>query len=80
MRDGHVIRNGKRASEPYAERCEGEACTFTGEVTVPDGAVFLMGDNRGASLDSRFWGPIPDDWVKGRVVARYWPLKRVGSV
>ncbi len=65
VRDGHVIRNGKRASEPYAERCEGEACTFTGEVTVPDGAVFLMGDNRGALARQPLLGADPERLGQG---------------
>jgi signal peptidase I len=39
---------------------------------VPDGTIFCMGDNRDNSLDSRFWGPVPLSYVKGRAVLIYW--------
>jgi signal peptidase I len=42
--------------------------------------VFCMGDNRGASDDGRFWGPIPVDWVIGEAFATYWPPKRIGTL
>ncbi len=80
IRDGLVIRNGKPLDEPYAQRCKDTACQFPDETTVPKGHLFVLGDNRGASDDSRFWGPVPEDWVLGRVVARYWPLKDAGSL
>jgi signal peptidase I len=76
--DGHVIRNGKRVSEPYAERCTGSGCDFPQEVTVPAGHWFMMGDNRGDSDDSRFWGPVPRKWIIGGAFATYWPPKRIG--
>src|SRR3712207_7716291 len=50
-------RNGKPADEPFARPCGGGAtCDFQGEITVPKDHWFMMGDNRGASDDSRFWG------------------------
>jgi signal peptidase I len=77
--DGHVIRNGKRVSEPYMRDCGGGPdCTFPTEVTVPAGEYFMMGDNRGDSDDSRFWGPVPRDWIIGGAFATYWPPKRIG--
>ena len=39
---------------------------------------FMMGDNRGASDDSRFWGPVPREWIIGNAFATYWPPKRIG--
>jgi signal peptidase I len=68
MRDGQVVRNGEVAREPYiADCCGGEGCTFQRQIMIPEGHYFLLGDNRGASDDSRFWGPIPLEWIEGRV-------------
>jgi signal peptidase I len=79
IRDGHVIRNGRRESDGYVNQCgSGQGCTFQGTITVPDGSYFLMGDNRGESDDSRFWGPVPKKWIIGTAMATYWPPKRIG--
>ncbi len=48
-------------------------------MTVPDGHVFLMGDNRRLRADSRTFGPVPADWVNGKAVLRYWPLDELGT-
>jgi signal peptidase I len=81
IRDGHVYRNGKRQNEPFAEPCGGaDGCDLPREVTVPAGHYFMMGDNRGSSDDSRFWGPVPRDWVIGQAFATYWPPKRIGTL
>jgi signal peptidase I len=77
--DGHVILNGKRQTERFAEPCGGgSGCNFRREITVPAGHYFMMGDNRGSSDDSRFWGPVPRRWVIGGAFATYWPPKRIG--
>ncbi len=79
IRDGHVIRNGRREPDSFTNPCgDGEGCTFQGTITVPDGSFFLMGDNRGQSDDSRFWGPVPKKWIIGTAIATYWPPKRIG--
>jgi signal peptidase I len=75
---GHVFRNGKRLNEPYAQPCAGGGCDFPREVRIPAGHWFMMGDNRGDSDDSRFWGPVPRDWIIGKAFATYWPPKRIG--
>lgn len=81
IRDGHVIRNGRRAEEPFAADCGGvDGCDFADEITVPKGFVYLLGDNRGASLDSRFWGPVPVSWVIGQARASYWPPSHLGTL
>ena len=48
-----------------------------GPVTVPEGQYMMLGDNRDFSFDSRFWGPLPDKYVKGRALLMYWPIKRI---
>jgi signal peptidase I len=79
IEDGHVILNGKRQPETFTEPCGGgDGCDYREPVTIPAGHYFMMGDNRGSSDDSRFWGPIPRDWVIGVAFATYWPPKRVG--
>ena len=79
VEDGHVIRNGKRQPEPFIEPCGGgPECNLTTSITIPKDHYFMMGDNRGASDDSRFWGPVPRDWIIGNAFATYWPPKRIG--
>jgi signal peptidase I len=76
---GHVIRNGVREKDPYIKPCGGgSTCTFTKPIVVPPGDYFMMGDNRGESDDSRFWGPVPDSWVIGVAFFTYWPPDRIG--
>src|SRR4051812_11374388 len=79
VRNGQVIRNGKPLGEPYASSCHGPECNLAA-ITVRRGDYFLMGDNRGNSDDSRFWGPVPRDWIIGKAIVSYWPLGRVGGL
>ena len=77
--DGHVILNGKRQKEPFIRSCGGgDQCNFPTPITVPKDHYFMMGDNRGASDDSRYWGPVPRAWIIGNAFATYWPPKRIG--
>lgn len=80
FRHGLVIRNGRPADEPYARRCTDDPCELPTAITVPAGTWFLAGDERGASDDSRFWGPVPTRAITGTVKYRYWPLKRAGHL
>ena len=79
IKDGHVYRNGKLEADSFANPCTGnlEQCTFTTPIKIPPGHWFMMGDNRGNSEDSRFWGPVPTSWIVGIEFATYWPLNRV---
>jgi signal peptidase I len=79
IEDGHVILNGKLQKEPFTAPCGGgEGCNLPEPITIPPKHYFMMGDNRGSSDDSRFWGPIPRDWIIGNAFATYWPPKRIG--
>jgi signal peptidase I len=77
--DGHAIVNGERIPDDFTNPCgAGQGCNYRKEVTIPDDTYFMMGDNRGHSDDSRFWGPIPRDWIIGKAFATYWPPDRIG--
>lgn len=81
VKHGRAVRNGLRATEPFIAPCAvGADCNFPRAITVPKGHVYLMGDNRGESDDSRFWGPVPVAWVIGRAFGTYWPPSRIGGV
>jgi signal peptidase I len=76
---GHVYRNGVREHDPYIESCGGDSsCNYPARIKIPPGEYFMMGDNRGASDDSRFWGPVPDKWIIGVAFFTYWPPDRIG--
>jgi signal peptidase I len=77
--NGHVYRDGVRERDAYIAPCNAAAtCTFRSAITVPPGDYFMMGDNRGASDDSRFWGPIRKAWIIGKAFFTYWPPARIG--
>jgi signal peptidase I len=80
VRDGRVVRDGEPQREPYARPCgDAAACNTPRPVSVPDGHVYVLGDNRGASQDSRVWGSVPVADVIGEAVAIYWPPGRAGT-
>lgn len=68
--DGRVIRNGVHERDAYIVACADSLfCNFRRPVVIPRGDYFMMGDNRGESDDSRFWGPVRASWILGKVVA-----------
>jgi signal peptidase I len=86
LEDGLVLVNGVELDEPYLfvrqGRPEPTEPSFDGETSwlVPDGALFVMGDHRSASSDSREFGPIDVDTVLGRALLRYWPFDTFGPI
>jgi signal peptidase I len=78
LADGVLVVDGRRRHEPYADPQAIDSVYF-GPVRVPHGTVFVMGDDRGDSVDSRQFGPVARDRIIGRVVARIWPPSRWGT-
>ena len=77
IKNGHPVVNGvEKTDEPYINPCQ--SCTLPRRITIPPGHYFMMGDNRGASDDSREWGPVPEDWIIGEAFFTYWPPDRIG--
>jgi signal peptidase I len=74
---GRAVVNGKLQKEPFIRPCDG-GCALPKPVEIPAGRWFMMGDNRGESDDSRYWGPVPRGWIIGGAFATYWPPKRIG--
>jgi signal peptidase I len=80
VKEGHAYVNGKRESDPYITPCGSSSeCNFPTPIKIPAGHWFMMGDNRGESDDSRFWGPVPTSWIIGQAFFTYWPPDRIGS-
>lgn len=81
IRGGHVYRNGVREKDSYILPCGADSsCNFPQTITIPPGHYFMMGDNRGQSDDSRFWGPVPGNWIIGIAFFTYWPPDRIGTL
>jgi signal peptidase I len=81
IREGHVIRNGKPEPDSYIRPCApGAECNFPTPIKIPPGHWFMMGDNRGESDDSRYWGPVPTGWIIGEAFFTYWPPDRIGTL
>ncbi len=85
VKEGHVYRRAAgqrsfvREHDPYIKPCgSSDECDFTTPITIPAGHWFMMGDNRGDSDDSRYWGPVPTGWIIGQAFATYWPPDRIG--
>ncbi len=77
VRDGKVYINGHAYEEPYLDQ---ETWGSYALETVPEEHVFLLGDNRRASNDSRSFGVVPFDDIIGRAWLRYWPLEELGPI
>lgn len=80
IKNGNVYVNDQKLSEVYLN---GVKTPITGDyhdIVVPEGYIFVMGDNRNGSSDSREFGCIPLEKVEGRVKYRIWPLTKFGAI
>ena len=80
--DGTVYVNGTELDESYVNEKSLGICDIKLPYQVPDNRIFVMGDNRSVSVDSRSTtvGCIADEYVIGRVIFRLWPFKNIGTV
>ncbi len=84
---GDVFIDGRQLAEPWLPASQRgrtypgpspEAFALHHPFRIPNGDVYVMGDNRTLSCDSRYWGPIPESTIVGKVDLRIWPLSRLG--
>lgn len=80
LRDGRVYVDGEELVEPYTKGRPSYPQTIPMPERVPEGSLWLMGDNRTGSTDSRTFGPVPVDSVQGHAFATYWPLTAMGPL
>lgn len=71
--NGIVRVNGQAITEPYIADLPG----YTGTWKVPEGELFVLGDNRNHSSDSHDWGFVEQEWVVGKAIIVYWPIDRI---
>lgn len=80
VKDGAVYVDGARMDEPYVQGKPTLPGDLPLPIIVPEGEVWLMGDNRPNSGDSRYFGPRPLDSVRGRAFWKYWPPSEFGAL
>ena len=86
LRDGHVYVDGQQLDEPYTQGSsyplanQADGISLSYPYTVPDGCIWVMGDNRENSADSRYFGPVSQEDIVGVAFLRYWPLNRFGGL
>jgi signal peptidase I len=79
VQDGTLFVNGERQEEPYVNKQFPDTSSF-GPTVVPEGKVFVMGDNRADSRDSRYIGPVPLENIEGEAFMIFWPPGDIGLI
>jgi signal peptidase I len=79
VQNGQLFVNGEPQNEPYLNQQNPDR-SFYGPLIVPEDSVFMMGDNRSNSQDSRFFGPVPYENVEGEAFLLFWPLQNFRSL
>jgi signal peptidase I len=78
IKDSVLFVNDRAVDEPYVDHALIDAY-YSRTYTVPEETVFLLGDNRGNSVDSRDYGAVPVEDLLGRVLVRLWPVVRLNE-
>lgn len=86
LQDGRVYVDGEQLDESYTQGLSWPLSTqapgteISYPYTVPEGCVWVMGDNRENSADSRYFGPVEQSDLIAVALVRYWPLNRIGTI
>ncbi|MEZ7892423.1 MAG: signal peptidase I [Candidatus Wallbacteria bacterium] len=89
IKNGDIYINDKLTEEKYTKQKAADdiilhasagADVPLSKIKVPEGKLFVMGDNRNNSQDSRFWGYLPKENIRGKALLIYWPLNRIGLI
>jgi signal peptidase I len=79
VQGGVLYVNGEEQEEPYLNDAD-QSQGIYGPTVVPQGHIFVMGDNRGNSADSRVFGPLPLENLKGEAFMRFWPVSKISTL